>query len=195
MVDGIQRGYSPITIPSLPVGDHVVVVRAEQGTVRRTVKVQAGETLSLVISPTQSTAVTPGWLAVTSPVALQLRENGKLIGTTETERLMMVTGEHEIEMSNEELGFRATRRINVAAGRTTTMPVSVPNGTVNINAMPWAEVWVGGERIGETPIANLSRPIGTHEVILRHPQFGERKAVVTISLKQAARLGVDMRKP
>jgi hypothetical protein len=54
---------------------------------------------------------------------------------------------------------------------------------------------VGGERIGETPIANLTRPIGTHEVLLRHPQFGERKARLTVSLKQPARLGVDMRTP
>ena len=40
------------------------------------------------------------------------------------------------------------------AGKTTNARVQVPDGMLNINAQPWAEVWVGGERIGETPIAN-----------------------------------------
>jgi hypothetical protein len=83
----------------------------------------------------------------------------------------------------------------VAADRTTSVAVDIPNGTVSINALPWAEVWLGGERIGDTPIANLSRPIGTYEVLLRHPQFGERKARLTVSAKQTTRLGVDMRTP
>jgi hypothetical protein len=108
---------------------------------------------------------------------------------------MLPAGDHDIEMTNDALGFRATRRITVAADRTTAVSVAVPDGVVNINALPWAEVWVDGERVGETPIANLSRPIGSHEVVLRHPQFGERRARVTVSLKETARLGVDMRVP
>ena len=53
-----------------------------------------------------------------------------------------------------------------------------PNGTLSINAQPWAEVWVDGERVGETPIGNLSRRIGTHEVLFRHPDLGERRETV-----------------
>jgi hypothetical protein len=194
LVDGVEQGFSPITVPSLSVGEHVVVVRGERGTMRRTITVQAGETVSLVVSPT-SGAISAGWVTFVSPIPMQLREDGRLVGTTESERLMMSAGDHEIELVNETFGFRTMRSINVAAQRTTTVRIDVPNGTLSINAQPWAEVWVGGERIGETPIANLSRPIGSHEVILRHPQFGERRATVTVSMKQTARLGVDMRTP
>src|SRR5688500_20134387 len=108
---------------------------------------------------------------------------------------MRPAGDHEIEMINEALGFRAMRRVSVSADRATAVPVELPNGTVSINALPWAEVWLGGERIGETPIANLSRPIGSYEVLLRHPQFGEQKARLTVSARQTARRGVDMRTP
>jgi hypothetical protein len=194
LVDGVEQGVSPITVPSLSVGEHVVVVRGERGTMRRTITVQAGETVSLVVSPTQS-AISAGFVSFISPIPLQLHEDGRLVGTTESERLMMAAGDHVFELVNDAFGFRTTRSINVAAQRTTTVRIDVPNGTVSINAQPWAEVWVGGERIGETPIANLSRPIGSHEVILRHPQFGERRATVTVSMKQTARLGVDMRTP
>ena len=35
-----------------------------------------------------------------------------------------------------------------------------PRGTVNINAQPWAEVWIDGKKMGETPLANVSIPLG-----------------------------------
>ena len=195
MVDGVERGFSPITVPALTPGEHLVVVRTAAGTLRRTIAVRAGETVSLVVSGTDAPTLRAGWITFTSPIPLELRENGRVIGTSQADRLILTAGEHEIEMVNDALGFRATRRIAVAADRATSVPVEVPSGRININALPWAEVWLGGERVGETPIANLSRPIGSYEVLLRHPQFGERKARVTVSTKQTARLGVDMRTP
>jgi hypothetical protein len=196
LVDGIERGLSPITVSSLAPGEHVVVVRNQNSPIRRTINLSKGETLSLVMTaPVETTTLRAGWVTFASPIPLSLREDGKVVGTTDADRLMLPVGEHEIELANDTLGFRAVRRITVAADRTTSVSVQVPNGTVSINALPWAEVWVGGERVGETPIANLSRPIGTHDVVLRHPQFGERRARVTVSTKQTARLGVDMRTP
>jgi hypothetical protein len=125
---------------------------------------------------------------------LQLREGGKVIGTTEVDKVMLPAGEHDVEMLNEALGFRATRKVRIAAGKTATTRIDLPNGTLSVNAQPWAEVWIDGERIGDTPIGNLQRPIGTHQVIFRHPDLGERRESVVITLLQPARLGVDLRK-
>ena len=196
IVDGVDRGLSPITVSSLAPGEHVVVIRTQNSPVRRTITVANGETVSLVMTvPTDTSTLRAGWVTFPSPIPLSLREGGRVIGTTDADRLMLPVGEHEIELVNDALGFQTTRRITIAADRTTSVPVQVPNGMVSINALPWAEVWVGGERVGETPIANLSRPIGSHEVVLRHPQLGERRARLTVSTKQTARLGVDMRTP
>jgi hypothetical protein len=196
LVDGVERGMSPVTVSSLAPGEHVVVIRGQNTTLRRTIDVSQGETVSLVMTvPVETNAGRAGWVTFASPIPLSLREDGRVIGTTDADRLMLPVGEHEIEMANDTLGFRTTRRVTVTADRTTSVPVQVPNGMVSINALPWAEVWIGGERVGETPLANLSRPIGSHEVVLRHPQFGERRARVTVSSKQTARLGVDMRTP
>ena len=195
IVDDVQRGFSPITVADLPPGEHVVQVRTPTGVVRRTIPVEAGRTVSLVVSAPVAAGVKAGWVQISSPVVLELRENGTVIGTTASERLMLPAGEHEIELRNDALGFRATRQVSVAADRTVALPITMPNGTVSINALPWAEVWLGGQRIGETPIANLSWPLGAHQVLLRHPQLGERRATVTISARETARLGVDMRTP
>jgi ABC-type lipoprotein export system ATPase subunit len=56
------------------------------------------------------------------------------------------------------------------------------------------EVWIDGERIGETPIGNLSRRVGTHEVLFKHPDLGERRESVLIVVGKPARIGVDLRR-
>jgi hypothetical protein len=107
---------------------------------------------------------------------------------------MLAAGDHDIEFTNGALGFTARRKLSVTAGKTTVTKIDLPNGTLNINAQPWAEVFVDGERVGETPIGNLTRPVGTHEVIFRHPDLGERKETVTIAIGKPARIAVDLRK-
>jgi hypothetical protein len=133
-------------------------------------------------------------MSVSSPVALQLRENGKVIGTSESDRLMLPAGDHDVEFKNEALGLSLRRVVRVTAGKTATTTIDVPNGVLSINAQPWAEVFVDGERVGETPIGNLSRRIGTHEVIFKHPDLGERRETVVIAVGKPARLGVDLRR-
>jgi hypothetical protein len=193
-VDGVERGASPLTIDDLDPGDHQVVVRGDRGTVRRTVTIKPTETLSLMISGAEPPAPLPGWLSIASPVALQLREEGRLIGTTETDRLMLPSGEHTFEIVNEALGYRTTRTFTIASGKTTASSIELPMGLLSVNAAPWAEVFVDGERIGETPIANLSRRIGEHRVTFRHPDLGERTETVVVTLRQPTRLGIDMRR-
>jgi hypothetical protein len=72
--------------------------------------------------------------------------------------------------------------------------VKLPMGSIAINAIPWAEVWVDGDKAGDTPIGNLSVTIGKHEVTFRHPEFGEAHQTVTVTMSGPARLSVDLRK-
>lgn len=199
-VDGVEKGPSPLTVTGLTPGEHQVAVRGDGAVIRRTVTIQANEHTVLVVSPVERAIpaavanAAGGWLTVASPLALTIREGGKFLGSTDAERLMLPAGEHALELSNEELGFHTKRTMRIEAGQTMALKVDPPNGTLSINAQPWAEVWVDGRRIGETPIGTLQQPIGTHEVILRHPELGERRETVTVTLRQPARLGVDMRR-
>jgi len=43
-------------------------------------------------------------------------------------------------------------------------------------------------------VGNTSVPIGTHEVVFRHPQLGEQRFTATVTATAPARLSVDMRK-
>jgi hypothetical protein len=201
VVDGIERGMSPVSVRGLAAGNHDVVVRDAGASLRQKVTLRPGESMVLVFASSApldtSRAAAPvagGWLAITSAIHVQIRESGKVLGNTEADRVMLPTGQHTLEFVNEPLGYHSRRSVRIEPGKTTALQLERVNGVLNINAQPWAEVWVDGERVGQTPIGNLSRPIGTHEVVLRHPELGERREQVTITTRQPARLGVDLRR-
>jgi hypothetical protein len=135
-----------------------------------------------------------GHLAVSSPVVMRVFESGRLIGTTEVDSTLLPAGRHDLELVNEAVGYRARRTVVVSPGETTNLRLEPPLGTLNINATPWAEVWIDDERIGETPIGNLQTRIGTRQVTFRHPELGERRATVLVTLTGPARLSMDLRK-
>ena len=195
-VDGEARGQAPITISNLNGGDHAVTVRSGSGdAINRTVTVQAGTTASLVITMPGAGAFASGWLAISSPVPLQVMERGTLLGTTDVPRILLPTGSHELELVNAALSYRAARTVTIAGGQTATFTVIPPRGTLSINALPWAEVWIDGQRAGETPIGNYSIAIGTHDLLFRHPELGEQRKTVTVGAQGPVRVGVDMKKP
>ena len=194
-VDGAPRGVSPLTIADLTPGEHSVALTSDRGTVKQSVTIEAGNTASLVVPMTApDSAPLSGWISVSAPVAMQLYENKRLLGSSDMERLMVTAGKHEIEIVSEVLGYRATRTVQVPPGKVAPIKLEMPKGTIALNAIPWAEVWIDGEKVGETPIGNLSVGIGPHEIVFRHPDLGEQKHAATVTLNATARLSVDLRK-
>jgi hypothetical protein len=127
-------------------------------------------------------------------VDVQLFENQRLLGSSQTDRIMVSVGRHDLEVINEAIGYRATKTVNVAPGQTSNIKLDLPKAPMALNAVPWAEVWVDGDRVGETPIGSVQVTIGPHEVVFRHPELGERRVVTTVTLAGPAKVSVDMRK-
>ena len=194
-IDGQRRGVSPLLIEGLTPGTHVVGLQNTLSSVTEQVTVQAGATASLVVplSAPQGIPVS-GWVSVNSPVEMQLFEDGRLVGTSRSDRIMMSVGDHNLQLVNETLGYRVSRTLQVAPGRVTPIRLDPPKGTLALNASPWAEVWVDGDRVGDTPMGNISLQIGSHDVLFRHPELGEQRHTVTVTMNGPARLSVDMRK-
>ena len=194
-VDGVPRGVSPTLVSDLAPGEHSVLLESDLGAVRQVVTVEAGTTASLVV-PLGAAEGAPvsGWVSVSSPIEVQLFEGDKMIGTSLSDRIMVSAGRHEIAFVNDALGFRGTRTVQVGPGKVAAVALEMPQGAIAINAQPWAEVWIDGEKSGETPIGNLSLRIGSHSVLFRHPEFGEQQHTVVVKATGVARLSVDMRK-
>jgi hypothetical protein len=193
LVDGQLRGTAPLNVTDLAPGDHDVAVETPAGVRRQTVKLQAGMTASVDLQSALSAEPAVGWVAVTAPYEMHILEAGHVIGTTASRRLDLPPGRHTLEVVNETLAFRTSRTVDITAGKTVRLAIELPLGSISVNATPWAEVWIDGERVGDTPIGNLPVPIGPHEVVFKHPQFGERRHAVSVTLAAPARLSVNLK--
>ena len=218
-VDGMRRGNTPLTLELLA-GSHRVELRGHGEPRVIPVTIAPGQEVAQYVdlptaptpsdthaeatpeppapverAATEAPASGPGWIAVTGKLEVQLFEDGHLLGTSKIERIMVPAGHHDLEIVNELLGYRGTRSVQVSPGKVTNVAVDMPKGTIAINALPWAEVWMDGNKIGETPIGNFAVPAGSHDVVFRHPEFGEQRETVLVTLKSPVRLSVDMRKP
>jgi len=96
-------------------------------------------------------------------------------------------------LSNTGLEFQTTIAVRVEGGKTVNRAVPLPTGLLSINAVPWANVSVDGGEIGTTPLANVALPIGSHDVVWRHPQLGERRRTIVITARTPTRIGMDFR--
>ena len=75
----------------------------------------------------------------------------------------------------------------------TPSPTPVPEGALLVLVTPWADVTVDGRPMGQTPLARIPLPAGTHDVLLTHPDYQPFPRRVTIRAGETFRLVVDLR--
>jgi hypothetical protein len=217
-IDGERRGTAPLSL-TLATGAHTLTVRRDGD--ERTVSLQIAansaltEHIELMTKENErpaalaappaartesalprdtSTAPTGGWIALTAPFEVQVQERNEVVGTSATAKFMLASGRHDVVLSNDALGYRETRRLDVVPGKTTMVRIEVPKTTLSLNALPWAEVTLDGASLGQTPIANTAVTIGRHIVVYRHPDFGERSQTITATRQGPNRFAVELRK-
>ncbi len=122
---------------------------------------------------TTSTKRERPWLsyAVFAAVGVSFVAAGALIQlTSQKEQRLLATGAHALPLSPAEAGG------------------------LRVLAVPWAEVWIDGQRVEVTPFARAV-PIaaGTHFVTLKHPDAPEEKRTVEITPGETVQLDVTMR--
>jgi copper chaperone CopZ len=191
-VDGKVAGQTPLKLRDVDAGRHTIVVSHGAATVTRIVEAVAGGTSSVFVSLAASAPATTGTFAVEAPVELRVLENGQLLGVSNAAPLVMSVGRHQVDLSNDALDLHLTRAIAIDPGKATQISVSVPNGVLFINATPWADVFVDGRNVGVTPLGNVAVAVGNHDVMFRHPQFGERHRTVVVGARTPARVAVDL---
>jgi hypothetical protein len=209
-LDGAPRGKAPLSITDVAPGAHEVRVATNAGEASDRVLVEAGSVASFVLSTPalRSSApiiasrgksqplpvsAAPGTVNVVLPFDVQIYEDGRFAGINRAV-VMLPPGSHRLELVNESLGYRAVETVQVESDKAVKIPSAPPMGTVSLNAMPWAEVFIDGRKIGETPLAQVSIAVGAHEIVFRHPQLGEQSRSLTVTAAGPARLSVDLRK-
>ena len=148
-------------------------------------------------APALSPAPVParsGGLRIAAPIELHVLDGERILGSSKDGPIMTRAGRHDLEFVNSVIGYRVRREVDVRAGQITALAIAVPNGTLNINATPWAAVWIDGMSYGETPLGNVTVVPGEHEIVFRHPQLGERRERIIVRPETSGRVAVSLQR-
>jgi hypothetical protein len=190
-IDGRPRGQTPLTVGLLSPGQHELILQGATGRVQQRIELEPGGKATVVAT---LAGIVSGSIAVQARTELQIMEGGKLVGSTRTEKILLNAGRHTLDLVNESLGYQSRQVVDVTPGKTTVLAPQLPKGMFSANARPWAEVFIDGEQVGETPLGNVPLEIGPHEITFRHPELGEAKRTVTVTLRGPARVSVDLQR-
>ena len=173
LVDGKQRGATPLTLNDIPAGKHDVTLRSQAGTVRKAVTIAANETVDI------DEGIFPGFAAIYLPFDITISENGKVLRPDDRNQIMLSAGTHDFRLINRALGYDVVKSVEVKPGETTTLRLS-PTSPLTVTATETMAVFLDGARVGETPVKALQVAVGVHEVLVKKAGGAERKYSVTV---------------
>jgi PEGA domain len=206
MVDGRSAGVTPLQLKIGPEIRSISVVSpapkqelvvGSTGQQNASPASRTDRTAEPAARPAAAVAAVPapqrlGGIRLSSPIELEVFDGDRRLGSSATGIVPTPAGRRELDFVNSVLGFRSRRIVDIKDGQVVSIAISPPNGRININAVPWAEVLVDGKLVGETPIGNLSIPLGEHEIVFRHPQFGELRRTATVRSDAITRVSVTL---
>lgn len=185
-VDGVPRGLSPVNLGGLTPGSHTVAIETSLGSQEQDVIVKGGALLSLAVQ-------TVSWIKVEAPYALQVSEDGRVLGTTGSSAVVVSPGRHHLEFSNQALGVKLRQSVVAVPGQLGVVPLELPMGTMNLTCDEPADVFVDGQSAGVTPVSGLAVPLGPHVVTFQNVH-GRLQYKVSATLAGPVRLAVAFRK-
>jgi hypothetical protein len=150
-------------------------------------------------APAQAAAAEPesttaGLLAVFSRVPLDVYVADRRIGSSEAQ-IVLAPGRYRVGLVNSTFNYRGEISLRIRPGEVTSHTVTLPDGRLQVHTEPGAEVWIEGERAGVSPLGPISVPIGTREVLVRHPELGERREGVEVRYGEITEVRVTPGRP
>jgi formylglycine-generating enzyme required for sulfatase activity len=186
LVDGSERGQTPLAPLEVPAGEHEVVLRAEGYAAFTTRVTVAGGGARVTVRATLAPDRAPVTLS-SDPSGAEVRVDGHSVGATPL-TVDLSSGTRTVEASLA--GFApASRRISLVANQALTVPTfrlqPLP-GRLHVTSDPaGAALSVDGRFRGETPL-ELELPAG-RGLVVRATRGGHQPAEATVDLARGER--------
>jgi hypothetical protein len=136
----------------------------------------------VAVSLSKPTVTRVGYLDLESEPRADATIGGRRVGSTPIRRYRLAAGPVVIQLRNTKLGLSKTLRLNIGAGETLRRRVVFRKGQVAFDVRPWADVYLGGRKLGTTPFPPISLYEGTYAVKLVNRDLGVER-VVQVSVK------------
>lgn len=170
-IDGRSFGVTPVTVTGVEPGQRTVVVSNDAARLERQVVIEPGASVPLAIPLS-------GDIDVVAPLELKVMWRGRLLGTSRSRRLALGAGQQRLELVNDEVGFREEVTVDVEAGQTIRLPVTIPDARLVVTSDEPADVALDGAPVGRTPLGSIVLSVGQHELVVSHPAIGELRYTI-----------------
>jgi hypothetical protein len=173
LIDGKERGTTPVTLADIAAGKHEVLLKADIGSVRKSVTIAANEKAEIEES------IYSGFVTVLMPFEIAISEGGKVLRPDDRNQVMLAAGTHDLRLTSRALSYDVVKQVEVKPGETTTVRLA-PTSPVTVTATETMDVWLDGTRVGSTPVNAMQVAVGVHEVLVKKPNGAERKYSITV---------------
>lgn len=189
IIAGRERGVTPLALDDLDVGTHTLVLRSPAGTVQRTVTITADRPAAI------SEAIYSGFLHVSAPIELVIARDGQRLRLDDRDQVLLPPGVHQLTFENVALGFADVREVEIRPGETAQVSIEPPATELTVTATQPSEVYVDGERVGETSIIRLPLSLGTHTIVVRSTTSGAQRQVTVTATTAPVAVDIDYQNP
>lgn len=117
-----------------------------------------------------------GGVTITSQLPAIVFWRGKKMGTTPV-TFQLPAGRQTLVLKGKN-GAQRSIEVVVKAKKTVSNRVTFGFGRIRFNVKPWADVWINGKKIGQTPIPPYKVREGVYAVVLRNGTKSHRQRVV-----------------
>lgn len=180
VIDGRDRGVTPLSLDDLSIGTHMVSIEARNGSVQRSVAVSADYVAQL------DEQIFDGWVAIFSPIEVVISEGNRVLRPDDKNEIMLPPGTHRLRFTNRALAYDQSQDVVVKPGEKAAYTVTPPRSTLTVSASEQAEVFLDGTKIGDTPLNGAPVPIGTHNLVLKRASGAEKRMPITVTVKPFA---------
>jgi hypothetical protein len=117
-----------------------------------------------------------GVLAAEVGAGVELRVDGQAVAAGARR---LTPGRHVVEVVRQDVVGVQQETLVIEPGQTLRRRYTADEyGWLQVVVIPWAEVFVGGQSIGQTPMGKVKAALGEHTLALRHPEAQETQTVV-----------------
>jgi eukaryotic-like serine/threonine-protein kinase len=130
----------------------------------------------LTPEPISLKAPEPGFLSINSDVGCKVFLDGKPVGETPIASLETASGNHLVLIKNDVFGYSKTLSAKVEPGKSSHVSAKFL-AFLDVNAAPWANVYLDSVKIGKTPLKKGRIKPGKHTIRLVNPDLDKEKVI------------------
>ncbi len=134
--------------------------------------------------------ITHGWANISTDPAAAIYMGGRKLGDGSLKGLRLRVGRHKL-VAKLPNGAKKVFWIKVLGAKTVNHAIKFNKGKLRIVVHPWADVWVDGKPVGQTPMGALELVEGPHKVRLRNEPNG-KDIIKTVIVKPGAETSLRM---